>query len=95
MSNATEENQEQRKESEQLRDTKQETRDSEESAATVVARPNSAVRDAATEDANSRQHATAQRSGASVPVRSKDSLSNKRRKKAAHRRRLRASSANG
>jgi hypothetical protein len=94
MSNEKDRNQEQQ-ESDHPGITNQAVGVTDESAAKVAARPNSAVRDAATSDASSRQHATPQRSGASAPVRSKDSLSNKKRKKAAHRRRLRASPANG
>jgi hypothetical protein len=95
MSNVKEENLKQQQEGEQPRDTKQANGVNEGSEAKVVAWPNSAVRDATMSDANSRQPAVQQHSGASIPIRSKNSLAAKKRKKAAHRRRLRASSANG
>ena len=94
MSKVKEENEEQQRENEQPPDVKQATKVNGESAARVVAWPKSTVRDTTTADANSGQHAAPQHSQVSIVMRSKNSLA-KKRKKAAHRRRLRASSANG
>jgi len=94
MSNGKEENQEQQQASEQPPDARQANDVNQGSGAKLVAGRKSTVRDAATADANSGQHAAPQHSRASDPRQSKIRLA-KKRKKAAHRRRLRASSTNG
>ena len=93
MSNGKEENQEQQA-TEQPPDARQANDVNQASGAKLVAGRKSMVRDATTADANSGQHAAPQHSRASDPRQSKISLA-KKRKKAAHRRRLRASSTNG
>ena len=94
MSNAKEENMKQQQEGEQSHNAEQANDVNEGSGAKVIAGRKSTVRDATPADANSGQHAGPQHSRASGPLQSKRSLA-KKRKKAAHRRRLRASSASG
>ena len=93
MSNGKEENQEQQA-TEQPPDARQANDVNQASGAKLVAGRKSTVRDATTADANSGQHGAPQHSRASDPRQSKSRLA-KKRKKAAHRRRLRASSTNG
>ena len=93
-SKVKEENEEQQRGNEHPPDVKQATKVNGESVAQVAASPKSTVRDTTTADANSGQQAAPQYSQVSIAIGSKNSLA-KKRKKAAHRRRLRASPANG